>query len=478
MTLTIPFDNSYARLPDRLFHRQIADPVRAPAPIVVNAALAAELGLDAQALASDTGTAVLAGNAVPPGADPLAQVYAGHQFGGWNPQLGDGRALLLGEVIDRHGRRRDIALKGSGRTPFSRMGDGRAWLGPVLREYVVSEAMHAMGIPTTRALAAVATGERVLRETGPMPGAVLTRVAASHIRVGTFQFFAARGDLDAIRALTDHAIARHYPDAHGPLGLLDAVIAAQADLIARWMGVGFIHGVMNTDNCAISGETIDYGPCAFMDRYRAGQVYSSIDRFGRYAFDRQADIALWNLAQFATCLLPLIDDDRETAVAAATEAVHAFPDRFRAAWLAVFRAKLGLRDTGDAPGDGDLVNDCLAAMETGGADFTNTFAGLANGTARAAFADPAPYDAIAPRLAARHAAQGGADHGAMARANPTIIPRNHRVEAMIAAALDGDLAPFRRINDALARPFDPDAPADLRTPPEPAEEIAATFCGT
>ncbi|MGS4946751.1 protein adenylyltransferase SelO [Meridianimarinicoccus sp. RP-17] len=478
MTLTIPFDNSYARLPDRLYHRQPAAPVRAPAPIVVNAALAAELGLDAQALASEAGTAMLAGNAVPDGADPLAQVYAGHQFGGWNPQLGDGRALLLGEVIDRHGRRRDIQLKGSGRTPFSRMGDGRAWLGPVLREYVVSEAMHAMGIPTTRALAAVATGEPVLRETGPMPGAVLTRVASSHLRVGTFQFFAARGDLDAIRALTDHAIARHYPEAQGALGLLHAVIAAQADLIARWMGVGFIHGVMNTDNCAISGETIDYGPCAFMDRYRAGQVYSSIDQFGRYAFDKQPDIAVWNLAQFATCLLPLIDDDRETAIATATEVVHTFPDLFRAAWLSMFRAKLGLRDTGDDADDADLIHDWLAAMETGGADFTNGHRGLIDGTARAAFADPEAYDAIAPHLAARHAEQGGPDSAAMARANPVIIPRNHRVEAMIAAALDGDFAPFRRLDAALARPFDPDAPADLRQPPEPAEEVAATFCGT
>jgi len=478
MTLTIPFDNSYARLPDRFYHRQPGVPVRAPAPIVVNARLAEELGLDPHALASAEGTAILAGNATPPGADPLAQVYAGHQFGGWNPQLGDGRALLLGEVIDRHGQRRDIALKGAGRTPFSRMGDGRAWLGPVLREYVVSEAMHALGIPTTRALAAVTTGEPVVRDTGPMPGAVLTRVAASHIRVGTFQFFAARGDLDAIRTLTDHAIARHYPNADGALGLLRAVIAAQADLVARWMGVGFIHGVMNTDNTAISGETIDYGPCAFMDRYRGDQVYSSIDRFGRYAFDRQPDIAVWNLAQFATCLLPLIDADRETAIAAATEAVHAFPDRFRAAWLAVFRAKLGLRDTGPADGDGDLIHDWLAALETGGADFTNAHRGLADGTARAAFADPAALDAIAPRLAARHAAQGGPDRDAMARANPVLIPRNHRVEALIAAALSGDFAPFRRLNDALARPFDPDAPADLRLPPQPAEEVAATFCGT
>ncbi|PWR03216.1 YdiU family protein [Meridianimarinicoccus roseus] len=477
MTLHIPFDNSYARLPARLFHRQTAEPVSAPTPIVVNGALAAELGLDAAALAGPEGTAVLAGNAVPGGADPLAQVYAGHQFGGWNPQLGDGRALLLGEVIDTAGRRRDLQLKGSGRTPFSRMGDGRAWLGPVLREYVVSEAMHAMGIPTTRALAAVATGEPVLRETGPMPGAVLTRVAASHIRVGTFQFFAARGDLEAVRALTEYAIARHYPQAEDAAGLLEAVIAAQADLVARWLGVGFIHGVMNTDNCAISGETIDYGPCAFMDRYEAGKVFSSIDRFGRYAYDRQPDIAVWNLAQFATCLLPLIDADQDRAVDRATEAVHRFPALFAARRLAVFREKLGLTDIGTPDEDGALIDDLLEAMEAGGADFTNTFAGLADGIARAAFADSAPFEALAPRLAARHAAQGGPDRDAMARANPRLIPRNHQIEAMIAAAVAGDFAPFRRLNEALANPFAA-TPADLAAPPAPHEEVAATFCGT
>ncbi|QIE41511.1 YdiU family protein [Rhodobacteraceae bacterium SC52] len=477
MTLHIPFDNSYARLPDRFYNRQQAEPVRAPGLIVVNAALAQELGIDPQALAEPAGVAVLAGNTVPDGADPLAQAYAGHQFGGWNPGLGDGRALLLGEVVDRHGRRRDIQLKGSGRTPFSRSGDGRAWLGPVLREYVVSEAMHAMGIPTTRALAAITTGEPVLRETGPMPGAVLTRVASSHLRVGTFQYFAARGDEEAIRLLTDHAIARHYPDADGALGLLNAVIDAQAGLIARWLGVGFIHGVMNTDNCAISGETIDYGPCAFMDRFEAGKVFSSIDRFGRYAYDQQPDIAVWNIAQFATCLLPLIDTDPDTAVAKATQAVHRFPDLFAEKWLSVFRAKLGLRDIGTPEEDGALINALLAAMQAGGADFTNTFAGLAQGTATTAFSTPAAFDPIAAKLNERHAAQGGADTDAMARANPTLIPRNHQIEAMIAAALDGDFAPFQRLNDALAHPFDP-APDDLTAPPKPAQEVQATFCGT
>ncbi|TDL91340.1 protein adenylyltransferase SelO family protein, partial [Meridianimarinicoccus aquatilis] len=311
----------------------------------------------------------------------------------------------------------------------------------------------------------------------PMPGAVLTRVASSHLRVGTFQYFAARGDEEAIRLLTDHAIARHYPDADGALGLLTAVIDAQAGLIARWLGVGFIHGVMNTDNCAISGETIDYGPCAFMDRFEAGKVFSSIDRFGRYAYDQQPDIAVWNIAQFATCLLPLIDTDPDTAVAKATQAVHRFPDLFAEKWLSVFRAKLGLRDIGTPEEDGALINALLAAMQAGGADFTNTFAGLAQGTATTAFRTPATFDPIAAKLNERHAAQGGADTDAMARANPTLIPRNHQIEAMIAAALDGDFAPFQRLNDALAHPFDP-APDDLTAPPKPAQEVQATFCGT
>ncbi len=475
MTLHIPFENSYARLPERFFARQPAEPVAAPQPIVVNAALAAELGLDAAALASPEGTEVLAGNRVPDGADPLAQAYAGHQFGGWNPQLGDGRALLLGEVVDIHGQRRDIQLKGSGRTPFSRMGDGRAWLGPVLREYVVSEAMQAMGIPTTRALAAVATGELVRRGGEALPGAVLTRVAASHIRVGTFQYFAARGDTEALDLLTRHVIDRHYPGVDGALGLLDAVVTAQAGLVARWLGVGFIHGVMNTDNTALSGETIDYGPCAFMDRFEADKVFSSIDRHGRYAYNRQPNIAAWNLAQLATCLLPLIDTDSDRAVAAATEAVNRFPDRFRDAWGQVFAAKLGLHDWRED--DAHLVNDLLAAMQAGGADFTNTFAGLADGTARAAFADPAAFDAFAPALAARQAEQGGPDAAAMARANPRLIPRNHQVEAMIAAAVEGDFAPFRRLLEAVTRPFDT-PPADLTLPPQPEEEVTMTFCGT
>ena len=337
MSLDLPFDNSYARLPDRFYTRMAPTPVRDPKLIALNRPLAADLGIDADKLASGDGIDVLAGNTVPDSAAPLAQVYAGHQFGGWSPQLGDGRAILVGEIIAPDGARFDVQLKGSGRTPYSRMGDGRAWLGPVLREYIVSEAMAALDVPTTRALAALTTGETVVREE-PLPGAVLVRVAASHIRVGTFQYFASRQDTDGLKELTDHAISRHAPDVDGALGLLQFVVESQAQLIARWMGLGFIHGVMNTDNMTISGETIDYGPCAFMDTYHPMRVFSAIDHHGRYAFARQPDVAMWNLAQLASALLPLIGD-----VAPAQAAVDRFPELFRQAWLEVFRAKIGLQ---------------------------------------------------------------------------------------------------------------------------------------
>ncbi len=479
MTIHIPFDNSYARLPDRFYTRLAPTPVRAPALIRVNDALARDLGIDPAALAAPEGVAVLAGNAVPPGADPLAQAYAGHQFGGWSPQLGDGRAILLGEVVGRDGLRRDIQLKGAGRTPYSRMGDGRAWLGPVLREYIVSEAMHALGIPTTRALAAVTTGEIVLRER-PLPGAVLARVAQSHIRVGTFQFFASRQDEEGLRTLTAHVIARHYPQAETPLDLLNAVIARQARLVAQWMGVGFIHGVMNTDNTAISGETIDYGPCAFMDSYHPETVYSSIDHHGRYAYNNQPDILVWNLAQFATCLLPLMAGDRNAAIEAATAAVHDFAPQFQSAWTEVFRAKLGLT-TADED-DAQLAHALLDAMAAGRADFTNAFRGLGDGSAAAAFADPAPYYDWHARWVARLDREGATpeDRAATLKAaNPAFIPRNHRVEEAIAAALSGDHAPFERLLTVLARPFDdqPDQ-ADLTAPPTRDEEVTQTFCGT
>jgi serine/tyrosine/threonine adenylyltransferase len=479
MTIHIPFDNSYARLPERFFTRLSPTPVAKPALVKVNERLARDLGIDPMSLASEDGVAVLAGNRVPEGADPLAQAYAGHQFGGWVPQLGDGRAILLGEVIDHNNLRRDIQLKGAGRTPYSRMGDGRAWLGPVLREYVVSEAMHALGIPTTRALAAVTTGETIVRE-ALLPGAVLTRVAASHIRVGTFQFFAARQDVEGLAALTDHVIARHYPHADGPLGLLNAVIDAQARLVARWMGVGFIHGVMNTDNTSVAGETIDYGPCAFMDTYRSGQVFSSIDHYGRYAYNRQPDVLVWNLAQFATALLPLMGDDRNAAIEAATEAVHRFPDRFQSEWLTVFRAKTGLMT--EEEGDAALLHTLLTRMETLRADFTNTFRALGSGEARDEFLDPAGFDAWEADWRARLARDGATPEnriGAMAQANPAFIPRNHRIEEAIAAGVRGDFAPFHRLVEALGRPFENQPEhADLRRPPAEDEVVRQTFCGT
>ncbi|WP_116133727.1 YdiU family protein [Tropicimonas sp. IMCC34043] len=480
MTLAIAFDNSYARLPDRFYVRQPPVAVAQPELLLLNLALVEELGLDAAALQSPDGVAVLAGNAVPAGADPLAQAYAGHQFGGFSPVLGDGRALLLGEIIDRSGKRRDIQLKGAGRTAFSRPGsDGRSPLGPVLREFIVSEAMYALGVPTTRALAAVATGEQVRRER-PYPGGVLTRVASSHIRVGTFEFFAARRDTEALKLLTTHVIARHYPEAEGALGLLKAVIAAQARLVAQWMGLGFIHGVMNTDNTAISGETIDFGPCAFMDSFHPATVYSSIDHHGRYAYDKQPDILMWNLAKLASCLLLVIDGDEDSALAEAQAALNEFPELVRNAWTGVFRRKIGLRTAED--GDADLIGDLLARMAAGEADFTNTFRALADGTARDQFLDPAGFDAWETAWQDRLAREpeAGDLEQRLKAANPAIIPRNHRVEQAIEAAMEGNLDPAARLVRALARPFD-DPDADTRPltfPPTEDERVQRTFCGT
>lgn len=463
------FDNSYARLPERFYTRQTPTPVAKPQLIAVNTALAAELGIDP----GDLSAAVLSGNTVPEGAEPLAQAYAGHQFGGWVPQLGDGRAVLLGEVIGANGRR-DIQLKGAGRTPYSRNGDGRAWLGPVLREYVVSEAMHALGVPTTRALGAVTTGEKVQRERA-YPGAILTRVAASHIRVGTFQYFAAREDTEALQALTDHVIARHYPNAEDPGELLQAVVLAQANLVAKWLSIGFIHGVMNTDNMAVSGETIDYGPCAFMDAYHPQTVFSSIDQKGRYASQNQPDIAVWNLAQLATCLLPLMGDRRH-AVDAATDIVHSFPALFAAEWSRLFRAKIGLETA--QPGDDALITGLLQRMATSGADFTNTFRALADGDASAHVTDDGAWDSWAPTWQARLKHERD-PRSVMRAANPAFIARNHRIEQMIEAAVEGDFAPFHRLNTVLAHPFEdqPEA-ADLQAVPENHERVLQTFCGT
>ena len=491
MTIRFPFDNSYAALPQNFFARVAPTPVAAPRLIALNGPLAVQLGLDPEALASSDGVAVLAGQIVPEGADPLAMAYAGHQFGNFVPRLGDGRAILLGEVIDSDGIRRDIQLKGSGPTPFSRRGDGRAALGPVLREYIVSEAMSALGIPTTRSLAAVITGENVARQT-MLPGGVLTRIASSHIRVGTFQYFAAQQDQAGIRALADHVIARHYPDAANAaspyLALLKGVMARQAELVAQWLLVGFIHGVMNTDNCSVAGETIDYGPCAFMDEYNPAQVFSSIDENGRYAYANQPGIAKWNVTRLAECLLVLLDDDTEKAVAIAQETLGQFAERFETAYVAGLRRKLGLFT--EHTDDRLLAEDLLEAMARNQADFTLTFRRLSDAAAdpaadtlvRELFTDPSVYDDWAVSWQKRLALepeQAAQRSSAMRAVNPAFIPRNHRIEAVIAAAIDNDFAPFHELVAVLAKPFaDQPDHADYMTPPLLNERVLQTFCGT
>lgn len=491
MTVHFPFQNTYSALPANFFARVAPTPVAAPRLIKLNRPLAVQLGLDPDVLDSPEGAEILAGKRLPDGADPIAMAYAGHQFGHFVPQLGDGRAILLGEVIDADGVRRDIQLKGSGPTPFSRRGDGRAALGPVLREYIVSEAMFALGIPTTRSLAAVMSGERVQRET-MLPGAVLTRVAASHIRVGTFQFFAARGDTDGVRQLADHVIARHYPDVAGTdrpyHALLSGVVARQAELVARWLLVGFIHGVMNTDNSSISGETIDYGPCAFMDAYNPATVFSSIDEQGRYAYANQPRIALWNLTRLAECLLPLFTDDKDQAIEQAQLILGEFPERFTTAYQAGLRRKIGLFTARD--GDEALVQDLLDAMAKNEADFTLTFRGLGdaaldagNDSVRRLFADPAAFNEWAARWRTRLAdePQTPAERQALMRSvNPAFIPRNHRVEAVIQAAMhNDDYAPFEQLIAVLAKPYE-DQPsfAEYADPPQPEQRVLQTFCGT
>ena len=490
MTVQFPFDNSYAALPDGFFARVAPTPVTSPKLVKLNHPLAVHLGLDPDWLSSPEGVDILAGKRVPDGAEPIAMAYAGHQFGHFVPQLGDGRAILLGEVIDADGIRRDIQLKGSGPTPFSRRGDGRAALGPVLREYIVSEAMAALGIPTTRSLAAVVTGENVVRET-LLPGAVLTRVASSHIRVGTFQYFAARSDREGVKRLADHVIARHYPDlanAERPYhALLEAVIARQAELVARWLLVGFIHGVMNTDNTSISGETIDYGPCAFMDRYDPATVFSSIDEMGRYAYGNQPRIALWNLTRFAECLLPLFSDDQEKAIAEAQSALGEFAEKFDTAYYAGLRSKLGLFTARDD--DPELANDLLKVMAENAADFTLTFRRLSDVDAagdagvRKLFGDPAAYDTWAARWRQRISDEpqdAATRQAAMRAVNPAFIPRNHRVEAVIEAAVSrNDFAPFEQLLMVLSKPFeDQPAFAEYAEPPKPDERVLQTFCGT
>lgn len=489
----IVFDNSYARLPERFFARIPPTPVAAPKLIAANRDLADQLGIDAAWIASSEGVGTLAGNRLPFGAEPLAMAYAGHQFGNWVPQLGDGRAILLGEVIDHAGIRRDLQLKGAGPTPFSRNGDGRAALGPVLREYIVSEAMAALGVPTTRALAAVTTGEPVMRD-APLQGAILTRVARSHVRVGTFEFFANRGDSEGVKILADYVIARLYPDvarsAEPYRTLLASVITRIADLVAAWQLIGFIHGVMNTDNMSIAGETIDFGPCAFMDAYHPQTVFSSIDRHGRYAYANQPRIALWNLARLAETLLPLLHEEQDKALAIARETLEAFASEFERSYLSGMRRKLGL--LAEEEGDGALANDLLAAMAANRADFTLTFRGLGNleverspadDAVRGLFDDPQAFDSWALKWRQRRTreTQSPSDLRAIMRgANPAFIPRNHRIEAAIAAAEErSDFSLFETLLSVLASPYE-DQPAftAYMSAPRPEEVVHQTFCGT
>jgi serine/tyrosine/threonine adenylyltransferase len=478
------FHHSYATLPAALHTACSPSPSPSPQTIVVNHSLALDLGLDPATLSNPPAASILTGTTLPPGARPIAQAYAGHQFGHFT-MLGDGRAHLLGEQITPSGQRFDIQLKGAGQTPYSRRGDGRAALGPMLREYIVAEAMHALGIPTTRSLAVATTGATVYRRS-PLPGAVLTRIAASHIRVGTFEYAAALGDTAILRQLADHTLHRHFPDAATSpepyLALLQNTADRQAALVARWLLVGFIHGVMNTDNMALSGETIDYGPCAFLDSYDPATVFSSIDQNGRYAYANQPPIAQWNLTRLAEALLPLIHPDPQVAAPLAEKALDSFPATFQAHWLEGMRAKLGLLT--EAPEDHDLAKDFLAILQANKADFTNSFRQL----------DPtSPPDPSGPlgrafplwhaRWTARLAAQPGSIADAirtMHAHNPARIPRNHKVEqALSAAEQDADLAPLHALLSALAQPYQDDpAHAAYTLPPQPHEIVRETFCGT
>lgn len=471
--------NRYLSLPDRCYVRQLANTVPAPTLLAWNAPLAETLGLSGLAETDRDRAALFGGNRLPTDAEPIALAYAGHQFGHFAPQLGDGRALLIGDVMAADGRRYDVQLKGSGRTPFSRGGDGKSAIGPVLREYVVSEAMHRLGVPTSRALAAVATGERVMRER-LLPGAVMTRVASSHLRIGTFEYFAARGDLEALRALADFAIERHHPDcatSARPYGaLFEAVLAAQAELVARWMGLGFVHGVMNTDNTTISGETIDYGPCAFMDEFHHDKVFSSIDHAGRYAYHRQPVIAQWNLARFAECLL-LIDD----AKARYERALEQFVPAYQTAYHDVMCAKLGL-PPGDDVQHGTLIADWLQHLEDHQLDFTLSFRQLADRLDASCEAEEPRFGHVELRW--REAVVAAGDDPTDVRAemnavNPLFIPRNHQVERAIDAAVGGDLSIFDDLLEATAEPYEEQpALAHFAVPPKPRERVTATFCGT
>jgi len=480
------FDNSYARLPGVLFTRVAPVPVASPAMAVFNEALAEDLGLAAAEL-RQSGAPIFGGNLLPQGSEPMAQAYAGHQFGHFT-NLGDGRAVLLGEQVTPGGGRFDIQLKGSGQTPYSRRGDGRAALGPMLREYIMSEAMHALGIPTTRSLAVATTGEQIVREE-MLPGAVLTRVAASHIRVGTFEYASAIGDRAALEALARHTQARHYPETAGAddpaMALFEGVLERQAKLVAKWVCVGFVHGVMNTDNMALSGETIDYGPCAFIDTYDPAAVFSSIDRGGRYAYGNQPNIAHWNLARLAEALLPLIDDDNDKAVAAAEGVLGKFPERFRTHYTAGLRAKLGL--VTEEEGDLALAQELLDWMKAAEADFTLSFAALTKAAAGGKLVGSlsfggSPLRAWHEKWSARLERQGASREevaAVMRTANPVVIPRNFRVEEALAAAAGGDFTVMRRLLEVLARPFEETGANEVyRQGPPVGGPAYRTFCGT
>ncbi|XHU84413.1 YdiU family protein [Peribacillus muralis] len=476
-------DNSYARLPEKFFMSTNPTPVTSPELVILNEPLAASLNLDVEALRSEAGVAVFGGNEAPKGGSPLAQAYAGHQFGHFN-MLGDGRAVLLGEQVLPQGGRVDIQLKGPGRTPYSRGGDGRAALGPMLREYIISEAMHALGIPTTRSLAVVTTGESIIRETR-LPGAIMTRVAASHLRVGTFQFAAKWGTVEELRALADYTIERHYPDVEAGenryLSLFEEVIKRQAKLIAQWQLVGFIHGVMNTDNMTISGETIDYGPCAFMDTYDPATVFSSIDTQGRYAYGNQPVIGGWNLARFAESLLPLLHEDLDSAVKLAQEKISAFKDLHHAQWLAGMRAKLGLFN--EETQDEALINGLLSMMKKHGADYTNTFRALTFGTIEETVlfgaAEYVQWHELWQARLGRQQESKDSSSQLMQSSNPAVIPRNHRVEEALEAAVEkGDYSMMERLLDVLSNPYEHSAKqAEYTTLPE-ASTPYRTFCGT
>ncbi|ARK28856.1 protein adenylyltransferase SelO [Halalkalibacter krulwichiae] len=477
-------DNSYASLPNALFSTIKLNPVQSPKLLIINDSLSEFLGLDSEALQRNEGVDILAGNQVPEGSVPIAQAYAGHQFGNFT-MLGDGRAVLLGEQITPQGKRFDIQLKGSGRTPYSRGGDGRAAFGPMLREYIMSEAMHALGIATTRSLAVVTTGESVFRET-ELPGAILTRVASSHIRVGTFQYVSARGDIDDLRAFANYTINRHFPDLEAEenryLALLNGVIKRQAKLISKWQLVGFIHGVMNTDNMTISGETIDYGPCAFMDKYDPKTVFSSIDREGRYSYGNQPYIGGWNLARFAESLLPLLHEEKEKALNLAQEAISGYSKQYQQDWLSGMRAKLGLFNVEDQ--DEELIESLLSLMQKAQADFTNTFHALTlNQIEGTGLSCQREFNDWFDRWQARLGRQQESDSDSkqlMQKSNPVVIPRNHKVEEALAAAVDNNnLSLMERLLQVLSNPYDYAKKNDeYMKPAEPTDRPYQTFCGT